>query len=84
MRLTEAFNEIDSQIDEMLDEISEAIDLLEKDKKEEAMEILVDLEENLLDFLGYEECECEEEEKEEEAEEEEEKPAKKSKSKAKR
>ncbi len=63
-----AFEDLDNELESMLDMISEALDLLEKDKKDEAMEMLADLEEAMLDFLDYEEAE-EEEAEEEEAEE---------------
>ncbi|HPT74638.1 MAG TPA: hypothetical protein PKX52_07030, partial [Methanomassiliicoccaceae archaeon] len=68
-----AFEDLDNELESMLDMISEALDLLEKDKKEEAMEMLADLEEAMLDFLDYEECE--EEDIEEVLEEEIEEPA---------
>jgi len=80
--LSDAFEDIDTEIDGILEKISEAIDFLEKEKKDEAVEILIDVEESLLDFLGYEECECEEEEMAEEVKKEtkkEKKPAKKGK-----
>jgi len=38
-----AFEDLDNELESMLDMISEALDLLEKDKKEEAMEMLADL-----------------------------------------
>lgn len=55
-----AFEDLDNELESMLDMISEALDLLEKDKKDEAMEMLADLEEAMLDFLDYEEAEEEE------------------------
>ena len=72
-----AFEDLDNELESMLDMISEALDLLEKDKKEEAMEMLADLEEAMLDFHEYEECEEEEIEVELEKDIEEPAPAKK-------
>ncbi len=71
--LMDAFEDIAESIDEMLVKISEAIDLLEKENQEEATEILMEVEDELMDFLGYPEegCECEECEEEEEVEEKE-------------
>ncbi len=77
--LEESVMEIDDAINDMLDKVSTALDLLEKKEVDEAMSILAECEENMLDYLGYEVCECEEE-GEEEAENaeitEEKKPAK--------
>ena len=55
-----AFEDLDNELESMLDMVSEALDLLEKDKKDDAMEMLADLEEAMLDFLDYEEAEEEE------------------------
>ena len=52
-----SFEDLNNELESMLDMISEALDLLEKDKKEEAMDMLADLEEAMLDFLDYEEAE---------------------------
>jgi peptidoglycan hydrolase CwlO-like protein len=55
-----AFEDLDNELESMLDMVSEALDLMEKNKKEEAMEVLADLEDAMLDFLDYEEVDEEE------------------------
>lgn len=57
--LGSVFEDLDNELESMLDMISEALELVGKDKKEEALELLTDLEEAMLDFLDYEECEGE-------------------------
>lgn len=52
-----AFEELVDELESMLDMVSESLDLMEKDKKDEAMRVLADLEEAMLDFLDYEEVE---------------------------
>jgi hypothetical protein len=85
--MTEMFDEIEFEIEDMLDVLSEAIDMIEEGKVEEGLEVLKALEEDMYDFLGYVEvdeedacgCGCEDEEVVEVVEivEEDEKPAKK-------
>lgn len=55
-----AFEDLDNELESMLDMVSETLDLLDKGKKDEAIEMLANLEEAMLDFLDYEECEVEE------------------------
>jgi hypothetical protein len=79
--LNDLIEELDCTLEDFLDQITLAIDLLDEGEKDEAVEVLKGLEEDLFDFLGYEElAEGEqaegEEEAEEEEEEEEEKPKK--------
>jgi hypothetical protein len=52
-----AFEELVDELESMLDMVSESLDLMEKDKKDEAMRVLADLEEAMLDLLDYEEVE---------------------------
>jgi hypothetical protein len=85
--MTEMFDEIEYEIEDMLDVLSEAIDMIEEGKVEEGLEVLKALEEDMFDFLGYVEvdeedacgCGCEDEVEVVEIveDEEEEKPAKK-------
>jgi hypothetical protein len=86
--MTEMFDEIEYEIEDMLDVLSEAIDMIEEGKVEEGLEVLKALEEDMFDFLGYVEvdeedacgCGCEDEVEVVEVVEvveEEEKPAKK-------
>lgn len=88
----EIFDILDCSMEDMLDVLSQAIDMLEEGKSEDALTVLKALEEDMFDFLGYvdegelevEECGCEAEESdEEEDEEEEEKPKKAAKPAAK-
>ncbi len=74
--LNDLIEELDCTLEDFLDQVTLAIDLLEEGEQEEAVEVLKGLEEDLFDFLGYEEMEEGEEEGEEEEEEEEEKPKK--------
>lgn len=77
--LNDLIDELDCTLEEFLDQVTLAIDLLEEGEQEEAVEVLKGLEEDLFDFLGYEEMEEGEEaeaEEEEEEEEVEEKPKK--------
>jgi hypothetical protein len=85
--LGELFDELDFELEDMLDVLSQAIDLIEDGKVKEGVEVLKALEEDMFDFLDYvdvgeeevdivvEEGECEDDE----ADEEEEKPAPKKK-----
>jgi hypothetical protein len=77
--LNDLIEELDCTLEDFLDQVTLAIDLLEEGEQEEAVEVLKGLEEDLFDFLGYEEMEEGEgeEEAEEEKEEEEEKKPKK-------
>jgi len=74
--LNDLIEELDCSLEDFLDQVTLAIDLLEEGEQEEAVEVLKGLEEDLFDFLGYEEAEegeegaVEEGEKEEEKEEE--------------
>jgi hypothetical protein len=74
--LNDLIEELDCTLEDFLDQVTLAIDLLEEGEQEEAVEVLKGLEEDLFDFLGYEEMEEGEEEEEEEEEKEEEKPKK--------
>lgn len=76
--LNDLIEELDCTLEDFLDQVTLAIDLLEEGEQEEAVEVLKGLEEDLFDFLGYEEMEEGEEGEEEEGEEEkvEEKPKK--------
>ena len=76
--LNDLIEELDCTLEDFLDQVTLAIDLLEEGAQEEAVEVLKGLEEDLFDFLGYEEMEEGEEgeEEEEEEEKEEEKPKK--------
>lgn len=84
--LNDLIEELDCTLEDFLDQVTLAIDLLEEGEQEEAVEVLKGLEEDLFDFLGYEEMEEgeEEEEEEEEEEKEEEKPKKAPAKKAKK
>lgn len=84
--LNDLIEELDCTLEDFLDQVTLAIDLLEEGEQEEAVEVLKGLEEDLFDFLGYEEMEEGEEEgeEEEEEEEEEEKPKKAPAKKAKK
>lgn len=79
--LNDLIEELDCTLEDFLDQVTLAIDLLEEGEQDEAVEVLKGLEEDLFDFLGYEEMEegeeVEGEEKEKEEEEEEEKKPKK-------
>lgn len=78
--LNDLIEELDCTLEDFLDQVTLAIDLLEEGEQDEAVEVLKGLEEDLFDFLGYEEVEegeeAEGEEEEEEEKEEEEKPKK--------
>lgn len=80
--LNDLIEELDCTLEDFLDQVTLAIDLLEEGEQDEAVEVLKGLEEDLFDFLGYEEmeegdeAEGEGEEEEEEKEKEEEKPKK--------
>lgn len=60
----EIFDILDCSMEDMLDVLSQAIDMLEEGKNEDALEVLKALEEDMFDFLGYvdegdvEECGC--------------------------
>jgi hypothetical protein len=84
--LNDLIEELDCTLEDFLDQVTLAIDLLEEGEQEEAVEVLKGLEEDLFDFLGYEEVEEEEksEEEEEGEEEAEEKPKKASGKKGKK
>lgn len=86
--LGELFDELDYELEDMLDVLSQAIDLIEDGKVKEGVEVLKALEEDMFDFLDYvdvdeEEVDIiiadEEEEEEDDDEEEEEKPKSKGK-----
>ncbi|QLH75437.1 MAG: hypothetical protein HPY73_08340 [Methanomassiliicoccales archaeon] len=67
--LGELFDELDYELEDMLDALSQAIDLIEDGKVKEGVEVLKALEEDMFDFLDYvdvEEEECDEIEVEEE------------------
>ena len=49
----EIFDILDCSMEDMLDVLSQAIDMLEQGKKEDALEVLKALEEDMFDFLGY-------------------------------
>ena len=72
LSLPEIFDILDCSLEDMLDVLSQAIDMLEEGKTEDAIEVLKALEEDMFDFLGYvdegeiEECGCEVEESAEE------------------
>ncbi len=80
--LNDLIEELDCTLEDFLDQVTLAIDLLEEGEQEEAVEVLKGLEDDLFDFLGYEEMEEGEAEGEEEAEEEEEKKEEKKPKKA--
>jgi len=71
--LNDLIEELDCTLEDFLDQVTLAIDLLEEGEQEEAVEVLKGLEDDLFDFLGYEEMDEAEAEGEEEAEEEKEK-----------
>lgn len=50
-----AFGDIEDELESMLDIVSEALDLMDDNKDDEAAKLLLDLENKLLDFLDYEE-----------------------------
>lgn len=50
-----AFGDIEDELEDMLDLVAEALDLIDEKKSKEAEKILMDLENKLLDFLDYEE-----------------------------
>lgn len=80
--LNDLIEELDCTLEDFLDQVTLAIDLLEEGEQEEAVEVLKGLEEDLFDFLGYEEMEEGEGEEEAEEEEEEEKEEEKKPKKA--
>ncbi|MGD0817760.1 MAG: hypothetical protein ABR986_05100 [Methanomassiliicoccales archaeon] len=49
----EIFDILDCSMEDMLDVLSQAIDMLEEGKNEDALEVLKALEEDMFDFLGY-------------------------------
>ena len=49
----EIFDILDCSMEDMLDVLSQAIDMLEEGKGEDALEVLKALEEDMFDFLGY-------------------------------
>ncbi|HPR99003.1 MAG TPA: hypothetical protein P5202_05565 [Methanomassiliicoccales archaeon] len=69
--LNDLIEELDCSLEDFLDQVTLAIDLLEEGEQEEAVEVLKGLEEDLFDFLGYEETDegAEEEEEKEEVKE---------------
>ena len=92
--LGELFDELDYELEDMLDVLSQAIDLIEDGKVKEGVEILKALEEDMFDFLDYvdvdeeevdiiiaDEAEGEEAEDDDEEEEDEEEEKPKSKGK---
>ncbi len=68
--LNDLIEELDCSLEDFLDQVTLAIDLLEEGEQEEAVEVLKGLEEDLFDFLGYEETDEGAEEEEEEEKEE--------------
>jgi hypothetical protein len=80
--LNDLIEELDCTLEDFLDQVTLAIDLLEEGEQEEAVEVLKGLEDDLFDFLGYEEMDEAEGEGEEEAEEEKEKEEEKKPKKA--
>ena len=68
--LNDLIEELDCTLEDFLDQVTLVIDLLEEGEQEEAVEVLKGLEEDLFDFLGYEETEEGEEVEGEEVEEE--------------
>lgn len=70
--LGELFDELDYELEDMLDVLSQAIDLIEDGKVKEGVEVLKALEEDMFDFLDYVDVDEEEVDVviEEEAEEE--------------
>ncbi|MFA5312043.1 MAG: hypothetical protein WC375_01850 [Methanomassiliicoccales archaeon] len=66
--LGELFDELDYELEDMLDALSQAIDLVEDGKVKEGVEVLKALEEDMFDFLDY--VDVEDEDAEEEAAEE--------------
>jgi hypothetical protein len=70
--LNDLIEELDCTLEDFLDQVTLAIDLLEEGEQEEAVEVLKGLEEDLFDFMGYEDIEEEEGSEEEEGKEEEE------------
>jgi hypothetical protein len=51
--LGELFDELDFELEDMLDVLSQAIDLIEDGKVKEGVEVLKALEEDMFDFLDY-------------------------------
>lgn len=51
--LGELFDELDYELEDMLDVLSQAIDLIEDGKVKEGVEVLRALEEDMFDFLDY-------------------------------
>ena len=51
--LGELFDELDYELEDMLDVLSQAIDLIEDGKVKEGVEVLKALEEDMFDFLDY-------------------------------
>ena len=49
----EIFDILDCSMEDMLDVLSQAIDMLEQGKKDDALEVLKALEEDMFDCLGY-------------------------------
>ncbi|MHC1680900.1 MAG: hypothetical protein AB9860_06605 [Methanomassiliicoccales archaeon] len=82
--LNDLIEELDCTLEDFLDQVTLAIDLLEEGEQEEAVEVLKGLEDDLFDFLGYEEMDEAEGEGEEEAEEEKEEEKKPKKAPAKK
>ncbi len=80
--LNDLIEELDCTLEDFLDQVTLAIDLLEEGEQEEAVEVLKGLEDDLFDFLGYEEMDEAEGEGEEGAEEEKEKEEEKKPKKA--
>ena len=80
--LNDLIEELDCTLEDFLDQVTLAIDLLEEGEQEEAVEVLKGLEDDLFDFLGYEDMDEAEGEGEEEAEEEKEKEEEKKPKKA--
>lgn len=85
--LGELFDELDYELEDMLDVLSQAIDLIEDGKVKEGVEVLKALEEDMFDFLDYVDVDEEEvdiiiaDEGEEEADDDEEEEKPKSKGK---
>ncbi|OPY31009.1 MAG: hypothetical protein A4E32_01991 [Methanomassiliicoccales archaeon PtaU1.Bin124] len=74
--LGELFDELDYELEDMLDVLSQAIDLIEDGKVKEGVEVLKALEEDMFDFLDYVDVEEGEVDVILEEEAEDEKPAK--------
>ena len=64
--LEDLIEEMEETLEEILETIEEARDSLEKKRNKQALELIEEAQDALMDFLGYEECSGDEEDEDKE------------------